>query len=251
MSTEAATPGQPHRHPSHHLRARSHGRLRIRGTIAIFVVTFAVIVGIGAAITSSQAPTHHAACPPVQPCGVPAGPVGVAGPAGPVKPLVALNVFKSQQAGFSLEYDGNLLSISHRDKAGVTFAVQFTDGTTGALNIQAVPGLSPSAAIAARVKLLGGAVSQLSHDDDPGDALLGAAVGLRSGGGEVLKGNLAGPQGVSQSVEIAIESASNGRVTIIATVLAPTQHSGPQSGLYSIADQVINSVKWPAGGGST
>jgi hypothetical protein len=209
--------------------------------LAIFAVAFAVIVGIGAALTSTQAPTRHAACPPAQPCGVPAR---------PVKPLVALNLFKSPHSGFSLEYDGSLLSISHQDKAGVTLGVQFRDGTTAALNIQGAPGLSPSAAIAARVKLLRGAVSQLAYDDDPADALLGAAVGLRSGGGEVLKGELEGPQGVSQSVEVAVESATNGRMTLVATVLAPTQHAGPQSELYSIADQVINSVKW-SGAAST
>jgi hypothetical protein len=203
--------------------------------LAIFVIVFAVIVGIGAALTSAQAPTRHAACQPFQPCGVPAA---------PVKPLVALSVFRSAQSGFSLEYDGSLLSISHRDRAGLTLGVQFNDGTTGALNIQAAPGLSPAAAIAARVKLLRGAVAQLTRDDDPADALLGPAVGLRAGGGQVLKGELEGPQGVSQSVQVAIEAANNGRVTLVATVLAPTQHSGPQSGLYSIADQVINSVKW-------
>ncbi len=235
MSTEAAAPGAPQRHPSHHFRAHSRGRLRIRGMLAIFVVAFAVIIGVGAALTSSRAPTRHAACPPARPCGVRVA---------PVKPLVALSVFKSPQSGFSLEYDGSLLSVDHREKAGVTLGVQFNDGTTGALNVQAAPGLSPAAAIAARVKLLRGAVSQLARDDDPAEALLGPAVGLRSGGGEVFKGELEGPQGVSQSVEVAIEAATNGRMTLIATVLAPTQHSGPQSAMYSIADQVINSVKW-------
>ena len=242
MSTEAAAPGPPHRHPSHHLRAGSHGRLRIRGTIAIFVVTFAVIVGIGAAITSGEAPTRHAACPRVQPCGAPRL---------PVKPLVALSVYRNAQSGFSLEYDGDLLTVAHRDGAGVTLRVQFTDGTSGALNVQAARGLSPSEAIAARVSSLRGAVSQLARDNDPGDALLGAGVGLRTGGGQVYKGDLAGPQGVSQSVAVAIESAGDGRVTLIATVLAPTQHAGPQSALYSLADQIINSVRWPAGGSST
>jgi hypothetical protein len=238
MSTEAAAPGGPPRHPSHDLRARSHGRLRIKGTLAIFVATFAVIVGIGAAFTSVKAPTRHAACQPGQPCGV--------RPA-PVKPLVALSVFRSAQSRFSLEYDGSLLRVAHQDGAGITLQVGFKDGTDGALNIQAATGLSPSAAIAARVGSLRGTISQLARDSDPADELLGAGVGLRSGGGAVFKGDLAGPQGVSQSVEVAIESSTNGRTTILATVLAPAQDSGPQSPLYSLADQVINSVKWPAG----
>ncbi len=242
MSTEAAAPGSPHRHPSHHSRAGSQGRLRIRRTLAIFVVTFAVIVGVGAALTSVQAPTRHPACPPVQPCGVPAP---------TAKPLVALSVFKSAQSGFSLEYDGSLLTIVHQDGAGVTLRVQFKDGTTGAMNVQAAPGLSPSAAIAARVKLLQGSISQLARDDDPADELLGAEVGQRSGSGAVFRGDLAGPQGVSQSVQIAIESATNGQRTLLATVLAPTQHAGPQSDMYALADQIINSVRWAAGTASS
>ena len=242
MSTEAAAPRSPHRHPSHFHRARSHGRLRVRRTLAIFAVTFAVIVGVGAALTSTQAPIRHAACPPVQPCGVPAA---------PVKPLVALSVFKSAQSGFSLEYDGSLLTVAHRDGAGVTLQVQFKDGTTGAMNVQAARGLSPSEAIAERVKLLNGSISQLARDGDPADELLGAEIGLRSGSGAVYRGDLASPQGVSQSVQIAIESATNGRTTILATVLAPTQHAGPQSELYAIADQIINSVRWSAGAASS
>jgi hypothetical protein len=209
--------------------------------LAIFVVAFAVIVGIGAALTSAQAPTRHPACPPVQPCGVPAA---------PVKPLVALSVFKSAQSGFSLEYDGSLLSVAHQDGAGVTLRVQFRDGTTGAMSVQAAPGLSPADAIAARVRLLKGSISQLARDDDSADELLGAEVGLRSGSGAVFRGDLAGPQGVSESVQIAAESATNGRTTILATVLAPTQHAGPQSEMYALADQIINSVRWSAGASS-
>ena len=63
----------------------------------------------------------------------------------------------------------------------------------------------------------------------------------------MFRGDLAGPQGVSQSVEIAIEAATNGQRTLIATVLAPTQHAGPQSAMYALADQIINSVRLAAG----
>jgi hypothetical protein len=239
MSAEAAAPSPPGAHPRHDLRGRSHGRLRVKGTLALFGVTFALIVGVAAALTSLVAPTHHPVCEPFRPCGAPPG---------LSRPLVNLSVYRSAQAGFSLEYDGRLFAIAHQDAAGVTLGTQFTDGTTGVLDIQAAPGRSPSGAIADRVSALGGNIAELAPDEDPTDEILGAGVGLHSGSGAVFKGELSGPQGVSQTVVVAIESATHGGMTLTAIVLAAASHSGAQSALYSLADQIINSVKWPAGG---
>jgi hypothetical protein len=205
--------------------------------LAIFGLTLAVIVGVGAVLTAVKAPTRHTACQPFQPCGVPT----------PARPLVALSVFRSASSAFSLEYDRSLFSVAHQDGAGVTLGTQFRDGTSGLVDVHATRGGSASAAIADRVGGLRATISQLARDNDPSDQLLGAGVGLHSGGGAVYKGDLASPQGVSQSVVIAIESATDGRETLTAVVLAAPSDSGPQSPLYTLADQVINSVRWPAG----
>jgi hypothetical protein len=37
-------------------------------------------------------------------------------------------------------------------------------------------------------------------------------------------------------------------MTLTATVLGAAGDTGPHSGLYSIADQIINSIKWRGGG---
>ena len=234
MSADAAAP----HHHRHHLRGLSHGRLRVRGALWVFGMTFLLIVGAGVGLTSRAAPTEQAVCRPLHPCAVPPR---------VVRPLVALSVWKSPASGFSLEYDGSLFGIADQSGTGVSLGIRFKDGTTGLLIIRAQPGSSPVAAIGDRVNALGGTVTQLARDTTPADQLLGAGVGFRPGSGAVYKGVMAGPQGVSQSEVVAIESAAADGLTITATVVAPASHSGPQSGLYSLADQVINSVKWPAG----
>jgi hypothetical protein len=242
MSVETAAPPPGGAHPRHHLRGLSHGRLRIRGTLAIFGVSFALIVGLGAALTSVVAPTHHPLCQPFRPCGVPPRLAA---------PLVNLSVWRSAQAGFSLEYDSSLFGIARQGRIGVTLGTRLKDGTSGAINIEAIPGASPAAAIAGQVSVLRETVAQLTRDDSPAGEILGPAVGFHSGSGAVFKGELTGPQGVSQAVVIAIESASKGDRTITATVLAAAADSGAQSPLYSLADQIVNSVKWQAGGSSS
>lgn len=204
----------------------------------MFGLTFALIVGVGVALTAGVAPSPHAACRPFHPCGVPPR---------VVRPLVALSVWRSPASAFSLEYDGSLFGIAQQDGAGVWLGIRFKDGTSGLVIVRAEPGSSPAAAIGRRVNALKGTVTQLARDNNPANQLLGAGVGLRSGSGAVYKGVLAGPQGVSESDVVAIESASADGVTITATVVAPASHSGPQSALYSLADQIINSVKWPGG----
>jgi hypothetical protein len=237
MSVDAAAPGPPVR-SRHHLRGLSHGRLPIRRAVAVFGLTFALIVGVGAALTAGAAPSSHPVCRPFHPCAVPPR---------VVRPLVSLSVWRSPASAVSLEYDGTVFGIARQDGAGVWLGIRFKDGTSGLVIVRAEPGGSPAAAIGRRIDALKGTVTQLARDNSPADQLLGAGVGLRSGSGAVYKGVLAGPQGVSQSDVVAIESASAGGVTITATVVAPASHSGSQSGLYSLADQVINSVKWPAG----
>lgn len=234
MSVDAAAP----HHSRHHRRGLSHGRLRVRGAAAVFGLTFLLIIGAGAGLTSGVTPTLHSVCRPLHPCGVPPH---------VVRPLVALSVWRSPASAFSLEYDGSLFGIAAQSGAGVSLGIRFKDGTSGLVIIRAQPGSSPTAAIGDRINALGGTVTQLARDTAPADQLLGAGVGFRSGSGAVYKGVLAGPQGVSQSEVVALESAVVNGVTITATVVAPASHSGPQSGLYSLADQVINSVKWPAG----
>lgn len=241
MSLEAGAPsaGAHHRH---HLRGHSHGRLRVRGSLAIFAVTFAAIIGVAVTLTSAAAPpAMRAACQPFQPCG---------GPPPIVRPLVALNVWRATQSGFSLEYDPNLFGIASQNGRAVTLGFPDKAGDKGVVVVRADSGDSPPSAITNTVAALRSNISQLAPDTSPADELLGPAVGLHPGSAAVFKGALAGPQGVSQAVVLAVESATDGHMTITAAVLATPSGSGPQSELYTLADQIINSIKWPGAAGS-
>ena len=98
-------------------------------------------------------------------------------------------------------------------------------GDSGALTIQGFgAGTTPSGAIGDQVGALGG-VSQLAGDPNPAHQLLGAGVGYLSGAGRIYVGDVTSPQG-SQPVSIASEAASDGRVTVSATVVGATSDSG-------------------------
>jgi hypothetical protein len=237
VSLEAAAPPPSGAYHPHHLRGHSHGRLRLWGSLAIFGVTFAVIVGIATGLSSVAAPpSQPAVCQPFQPCG---------GPPAVTRRLVALTVWKAARSGYSLEYDPNLFGIASQNGSALTLGFPPKAGSKGVVAVRADAGASPSTAIATTVGALRANISQLARDTSPADELLGPAVGLRPGSGAVYKGVLAGPQGVSQAVVLAVESATDGHMTITAAVLATPSGSGPQSALYSLADRIINSVKWP------
>jgi hypothetical protein len=208
----------------------------------MFAVTFALIVGVAVALTSAAAPpAPRAVCQPLEPCG---------GPPSVVRPLVALNVWRATQSGFSLEYDPNLFAIAGQNGGAVTLGFPNKAGDKGVVIVRADPGDSPPSAITNTVAALRSNISQLARDNSPAGELLGPAVGLRPGSAAVFKGALAGPQGVSQAVVLAVESATDGHMTITAAVLATPSGSGPQSELYTLADQVINSIKWPGAAAS-
>jgi hypothetical protein len=103
-------------------------------------------------------------------------------------------------------------------------------------------GTTPTEAISDEVGGLKG-VSQLAGDSNPGHQLLGAGVGYLAGAGRSYVGDVTSPQG-SQPASIASEAASDGRVTVSATVVGDTSDSGYRSDLYAVADLIINSVQW-------
>jgi len=117
-------------------------------------------------------------------------------------------------------------------------------GTSGAVTVDGFGGgTTPAQAIGDQVRALSG-VSQLAGDTNPAHQLLGASVGYLAGAGRVYVGDATSPQG-SQPVSIASEAASDGRVTVSATVVGATGDSGSHSDLYAVADLIINSVSWP------
>jgi len=212
-------------------RAPSGGGL---GKLVVHAFMFIFLVLIGLAILGNLlvAPVVVVPCTNGQPCGAP-----------PTVPAVIREtVWRSSQYGFSLEYPASVVKVSRQTPSGVVLTVDVT-GRSGAVTVEGFPaGTTPTAAISDQVHALGG-VSQLAGDTNPDHQLLGAGVGYLAGSGRTYVGDVTSPQG-SQPVSIASEAASDGRVTVSATVVGATSDSGNRSGLYAVADLIINSVSW-------
>lgn len=240
MTTAApptATPGAPLRgaHVHHHLRG-AHGRLRHR-LLIYFVGGFAVILGLGALGTILGGPSERL-CRPYRPCGLPRI----------TRPLVNETVWRSARYGFSLEYPGNEVHVSQHDATSLTLQTSLSDGSTGTILIQGSSGNSPGQAIHSQIANLTG-VTQLATDTLPAHQLLGGAVGYRPGVGEVFTGFFAAPQGVGSQISLASEAATSRGVTVSVTVGGASSDAGPNTFLYLLGDQIINSIRWPGGAG--
>jgi hypothetical protein len=204
-----------------------------RWVLHAFVVLFLFLIGIAFVPTLLAAPVVIAPCASGQPCGAPPS----------VPPVVRETAWTSSQYGFSLDYPASVARISQQTPSGVVLATD-VDGKSGALAVHGYPtGTAPSTAISDQVSALKG-VSQLAADTKAADQLLGAGVGYLSGAGRADVGDLTSPQG-SQPASVVSEAASNGRVTVSATVVGATSDSGSRSELYALADLIINSVRWP------
>ena len=232
-----ATPPVPLRgaHTHHHLRG-SHGRLRHR-LLIYFVAGFALVLGLGALGAIVGGPSEHL-CQPYSPCGLPRV----------QRPLVNETVWQSAKYGFTLEYPGNQVKISQQDAGSLTLQTGLSDGSTGTILIQGSSGTSPAQAIHSQIANLSG-VTQLASDTLPAHQLLGGGVGYRPGVGEVFTGFFASPQGVGAQISLASEAATVGGVTVSVTVGGASSDAGPNTFLYAIGDQIINSIRWPGGFG--
>jgi hypothetical protein len=194
-------------------RAPSGGGLG-RWVVHIFGLIFLLLIGFSVLTNLLVGPVVVVPCTNGQPCGAP-----------PTVPAVIRE------------------TVSQQTPSGVVLAVDVA-GRSGAMAIEGFgPETTPAEAISDQVGGLGG-VSQLAGDTNPAHQLLGAGVGYVAGAGRTYVGDVTSPQG-SQPVSIASEAASDGRVTVSATVAGATSDSGNRSDLYAVADLIINSVRWP------
>jgi hypothetical protein len=201
--------------------------------VHLFGLIFLVIIGLSILTNLLVAPVVVAPCTSGQPCGAP-----------PTVPAVIRETaWRSPRYGFRLEYPASVVKVSQQTPTGVVLAVDVA-GTSGDVTVQGfTAGTTPAEAISGQVHGLSG-VSQLAGDTNPAHELLGAGVGYLAGAGGTYLGDVTSPQG-SQPVNIASEAASDGRVTVSATVVGATNSSGYHSDLYAVADLIINSVLWP------
>lgn len=204
-----------------------------RWVVHIFGLIFLVIIGLSIVTNLLVGPVVVVPCTNGEPCGAP-----------PTVPAVIRETaWRSSKYGFSLEYPASVAKVSQQTPSGVVLAVDVA-GTSGAVTILGFgPGTTLAEAISDQVGGLSG-LSQVAADKNPDHQLLGAGVGYVAGAGRTYVGDVTSPQG-SQPVSIASEAASDGRVTVTATVVGATSDSGNRSDLYAVADLIINSVRWP------
>ena len=214
-------------------RAPSGGGLGKR-VLHLFLFLFLLLIGLSILLNLLVAPVVIAPCTSGQPCGAPPS----------VPAVIRETAWRSSRYGFTLEYPASVVKVSQQTPTGVVLTVNVS-GKSGAVTIQGYDhGTTPLQAIGEQVGGLKG-VSQLAGDSNPAHQLLGASVGYVAGAARAYVGDVTSPQG-SQPASIASEAASNGRVTVSATVVGATSDSGHHSGLYAVADLIINSVRWPA-----
>jgi hypothetical protein len=200
--------------------------------VHIFGFIFLVVIGLSILTNLLVGPVVVVPCTNGQPCGAP-----------PTVPAVIRETaWRSSRYGFSLEYPASVVKVSQQTPSGVVLAID-VGGKSGIVTIQGFgSATTPAEAIGDQVGGLSG-VSQLAGDTNPAHQLLGAGVGYVAGAGRIYVGDVTSPQG-SQPISIASEAASDGRVTVSATVVGATSDSGYRSDLYAVADLVINSVRW-------
>jgi hypothetical protein len=214
------------------LRAPSTGRLGRRHVLAAFSVATGAVVGVAVGVVLLVAVNRSSLCQPYKPC----GPVHAA------RPLVNETPWRSSQFGFSLQYAaGQGLTIIEQDPAGV----QLTDPQGSIFRVRG-SSQPPTAAIASELSSLRANISSLTSDTNPQDTLLGPNVGYQVGRGGAFTGTFNSPQGAGgTTVNVAIQSAATGSVTITATAIYANQQGGMSVlGEQQTGDQIFNTVQW-------
>jgi ribosomal protein L32 len=217
----------------------SAGRRRLIG----YGIALAAVVGIGFLVAELTKPT-----PPPPPCNphVECGAPPIVSQAIAADALFAFGgytAWHSSGLGYALRYKNIDWKVGNQTANGVE--LESADGFSvllvqGVLSSQA----SASQLLSGQLSSLSGQLLGLSRDSSPADDLLGTQVGLRSGPGGAYVGTISSPQGPQTPVAIAAQAASDGHVTIVATVIAPGDNDKDRHAVYQRADDVINSIQW-------
>lgn len=158
-------------------------------------------------------------------------------------PFADRQTYTDDSLGFSFEYDSSIWEIAKQD-AGFVLLSAFGGGI--AMIIEGTPAdqFTDQQIFEARRGLLDQALLGLAADTDPKRALLGSPIlGHRAGVGGLFGGSLDSSQGPSVDMTAAEVAASDGQITLVATVLVPVEIR--DIGLL-IADSIAGSLIWPA-----
>ena len=245
--------------------AAAHSRPPKRRGISIgLFLAIIVVIGIGTAglvqVLTPPPPappcTSGRACsgPPAPPDhvpvdgAVPAPPshVPVSGP-DTAPALSTGQAWRSTDLGFGLEFEPDSWSVADEDGRG---ALLGGAGRCAARRcwIAATPAAdaTPAEALAARVASLGESIVGLAEDTEPGDRIMGANIGYVDGVGAVYGGATDTPQGPGRRARVAVLAATDGHLTITASLILVGGTADDWLGARQAADSVLNTTAWSA-----
>jgi Pro-kumamolisin, activation domain/Subtilase family len=180
--------------------------------------------------------------------GVPAPPshVPVSGP-DDAPAMTTGTAWRSPDLGFGVDYDPDGWSVVDQDRRGALLGGvgQLRDAS---LWIAATPAAdaSPDRALAARVSALGESLVGLAEDDRPESRILGPNIGYVDGVGAVYGGATDSAQGPGRRARVAVLSASDGNLTITASLILVGGTADDWQGVRQAADSVLNTTTWSA-----
>ena len=221
-------------------RGTSEGRTSRLAAVLVFGAALASALGAAAALAAIvAAPAPRPLCRPYQPCGRP--PIAGA-------PLVNGVVWRSPDLGFAVEYDADHW---HADaQTGDSLTLTTDPDTT--LALRGSRG-SPRDVLHDQLSSLSSTFLGFTRDPAPENQLLGTNIGLRPGPGGAYIGTLRSPQGSAVQDSMAVMAASDGSVSIVATVVTGAASPDEKARVFGLADQVLKSVAWRSdlrGGGA-
>lgn len=229
--------------------ARS-GSPRRAMSIGAFVVII-VVIGIATAalvqvLTPAPAPPT---CVEGRPCAGPPAPPGGLPVAGPdTAPALATGqAWRSTDLGFAVEFEPDTWAVADEDGRGVILAGDralpdlwlWIGGT-------AAGDATPDQALAARLDALGDSILGLAEDADPAVRIMGPNIGYVHGIGAVYGGASTSAQGPSGRARVAVMSASDGHLTLTASLVLIGGNGRDWLSARQLADTVLNTVAWTA-----
>lgn len=208
------------------------GPARTRGGAVIAVVAgilLGVIVVVVVALALREPDPETSPCVPGEPCGSPPAGSGA---------LVRGTVW-SGASGVQVEYNDDLWSVATSSSTELQLRV----GDAAWLWLQVHANSTPQEAHDLRFRDLQGLVPDLAADTADEHTILGPSVGYRDGPGGAYSGTVDTAQGPGGRVAVAVMAAGEGDVTVVVSVLAD---SGLRDDVFSLADSLLNTFRWPS-----
>jgi hypothetical protein len=216
-------------------RGSASPRLSRARFLAFFVGGLAALIVVSIVIVGSVAPgAPKAPCPPGQPCAPPSAPA-----------LINGKVWRSTEFGFQLEFDRRFWKLDSTDRAGIALVGTRFDES---LKIRGEHSTDPSGLVVDRLDALRGNLPDLAAINSGPHYLLDPSVGYQRGVGGAYCGTFTSPQGIGTPLDVEVMAATKDGISATVTVISQTcrKQDPSQSPEYYLADQVLNTFRWPS-----